>query len=306
MRSPLQTVLVAVFPEPVLAALQADPPPGAVVVPWDSPELTQTAVIDLAVLDPDASRAELESVAGRNVRIAQLLSAGFEAAQAALPPAIQLANAKGVYDPSVSEWALAAILAMQRNFPAEWLNQRGHAWVRQVSSSLHGQVVTIVGYGAIGQAFERFLAPFDVEVLKVDRVVRDGVHPVEDLPELARRTTILVSFLPASQSTQHLISAEVLASLPSGALVVNAGRGPVLDTAALEAELWAGRLRAALDVVETEPLPQDSTLWDAPGLFLSPHVAGQTDQAWPRRIDLVRRQIQRLVEGAEPVNLVLR
>jgi phosphoglycerate dehydrogenase-like enzyme len=289
---------VVVFPDVIRAGLAHEQ------VEVLAPEQAGDGPIDVVVLAPDATQGDFEWVRGHSIGLVQLLSAGFEKALGYLPPGSRLANAKGVYDPGVSEWALAAVLAMQREFPRELRAQDRGIWDRRVTGSLHGRTVAILGYGAIGRAFEGLLAAFDVRVLRVDAFRADGVHPVSALPQVAKETDILVSFLPADPSTDHLISAEVLASLPDGALVVNCGRGSVLDSAALEAELRAGRLRSALDVMEIEPIPPDATLWSAPNLLLSPHVAGQTDQADKRRLALVQEQVARLVAGQPPINLV--
>jgi phosphoglycerate dehydrogenase-like enzyme len=168
--------------------------------------------------------------------------------------------------------------------------------------------VTVVGYGAIGSAIATRFEAFRTEVTVVARTARmqDGrqVHAFGDLPELARTTDVLVLIAPLTDETEGLVDAELLAALPDGALVVNVARGKVVDTDALVAELRSGRLSAALDVTDPEPLPAGHPLWTTPNTVLTPHVGGNTDLSVPRSLDLVRRQVAALAEGRPFENLI--
>jgi phosphoglycerate dehydrogenase-like enzyme len=150
------------------------------------------------------------------------------------------------------------------------------------------------------------LDPFGVTFSRVARRAREGVQTVEALPGLLPRTDVLVVLLPLSDGTRGLVDHHVLGALPDGALVVNAGRGGVLDTEALLSELRAKRLRAALDVVDPEPLPSDHPLWKAPGVLVSPHVAGDSQRADEAAVRMMGEQLRRLAWGAPLLNVVER
>jgi phosphoglycerate dehydrogenase-like enzyme len=172
------------------------------------------------------------------------------------------------------------------------------------SNTLLRSRVTILGHGSIGQTVARFLEPFEVELLKVASRRRDGVHGPEDLPELLPRTDVLIILTPRNEQTLGMIDAGALAALPDGAVVVNAARGGIVDEEALLAELRSGRLRAALDVAEPDPLPPDHPLRAAPGLVYTPHVAGATTQTIPRVFGFVGEQLRRHLSG-EPLDNVV-
>ena len=166
----------------------------------------------------------------------------------------------------------------------------------------------VLGHGAIGAAVARRLEAFEVDLVRVASRARDEdgvtVHGVADLPRLLPTVDAVVAVLPLTEATRGLLGADALAALPDDAVVVNVGRGAVVDTDALVAEVTAGRLRAALDVVEPEPLPAQHPLWRAPGVILTPHVGGYTDATVPRMAALVRRQVDALLAGGPPVNVV--
>src|SRR5690606_16065286 len=150
----------------------------------------------------------------------------------------------------------------------------------------------------------RRLEAFEVDVVPVASRARreDGVdvHGVDALPDLLPTVDAVVVTLPGGPGTHHLLDAPALAALPEGAVVVNVGRGTVVDTDALVAEVRAGRLRAALDVVDPEPLPEGHPLWGLPGVLISPHVGGASSATEPRLAALVRRQAQALRAGRTP------
>jgi phosphoglycerate dehydrogenase-like enzyme len=130
------------------------------------------------------------------------------------------------------------------------------------------------------------------------------VHAITDLPALLPSADVVVLVLPLTDETRGLVDASFLASMKDGALLVNVARGAVVDTDALVKELTSGRLRAAVDVVDPEPLPADHPLWDCPGLLVSPHVGGSSSAMWPRAYRLVRDQLHRIAAGEEPVNIM--
>jgi phosphoglycerate dehydrogenase-like enzyme len=199
---------------------------------------------------------------------------------------------------------LTAILASIREIPRFVRQQDEHLWQSKDTTELAGRRVLIVGYGSIGSAIERRLAGFEVEITKVARRARAGVHSIDELPELLPYADVVVVIVPLTDETRGLVDAGFLARLPDGALLVNASRGPVVDAGVLLAELHSGRITAALDVTEEEPLPADNPLWSAPGLLLTPHVGGDTTNYRGRLHSLVRDQVVRHLAGEPLVNVV--
>src|SRR5699024_10357509 len=138
----------------------------------------------------------------------------------------------------------------------------------------------------------------------VARRARDGVRPIEDVHDLLPEHDACVVIVPMTDATRGLVDARFLAAMPDGAVLVNAARGPVVDTDALMAELSSGRLRAALDVTDPEPLAADHPLWTAPGLLLTPHVGGSVPLAMRRAFRVAAEQIAQFAQGNAPANLV--
>jgi phosphoglycerate dehydrogenase-like enzyme len=217
---------------------------------------------------------------------------------------VTLCDAGGARDVPVAEWVIAAILASTKDLGELRDRQREHRWEWRRSSELAGSTVMILGYGAIGAAVEARLAPFDVEIIRVARRARRGVHSAEKLASLLGLADIVVVLLPLTPATTGLLDADLLARLRPGALLVNAARGPILDTAALLDLLRSERIRAVLDVTDPEPLGADHPLWDAPGLLLTPHLAGDTLAAERRAFGLVGEQVRRYVAGKPLANVV--
>ncbi len=238
------------------------------------------------------------------LRLIQLMSAGAERVIPYLPAGVTLCNARGAPDAAVAEWIVAAILAQVRGLPAFLAAQQRGAWKFAEAPSLAGQTVLIVGYGSIGEATERVLTPFGVTVERVARHSRPGVAGVDDLPVMLPRADVVVLLVPVTPDTVALADARFLGLMRDGALLVNAARGPIVDTAALLAELQSGRLRAALDVTDPEPLPAGHPLWSAPGLLLTPHVAGATTQTIPNALVIVRDQLARYAAGQPLRNVI--
>jgi phosphoglycerate dehydrogenase-like enzyme len=234
------------------------------------------------------------------LRLIQLMSAGAENAIPYVPPGVTLCNARGAHDPAVAEWIMAVILAETRQLPRFIAAQQAGAWRPAASQPLAGQTVLIVGYGSIGQAVEHLLVPFGVTVERVARHARPGVSSTDDLPAVLPRADIVILLVPVTPDTIDLVDARFLGLMHDHALLVNAARGSIVDTAALLAQLSSGRLRAALDVTDPEPLPPGHPLWSAPGLLLTPHVAGTTTDAIPRALAIVKDQLVRYAAG-EPL-----
>ncbi|MFI7546297.1 2-hydroxyacid dehydrogenase [Actinoplanes sp. NPDC049599] len=244
------------------------------------------------------------------LRVVQLLSAGADKWAGQVPPGVQLCDASGVHDASVAEWVLGAVIGSLRRFPAFARAQQRHEWAPEAftpAPELTGKRVLIVGAGSIGRAVEERLAPFEVTVTRVARTARpeQDVHGVGDLPGLLPAAEIVVLLVPLTEQTRGLVDGSFLAALPDGALLVNAARGPVVDTAALLTEVATGRIGAALDVTDPEPLPAGHPLWDLPNVLITPHVGGAVAGLLPRAYRLAGAQLRRFAAGEPLVNRVV-
>jgi phosphoglycerate dehydrogenase-like enzyme len=234
------------------------------------------------------------------LRVVQALTAGYDHVLPYLPTGVALCNAGGVHDASTAELAVALALAALRGIPDFVRGQDSGEWRYARHDALADRTVLIVGYGGVGAAVERRLAGFEVTVTRVARRARDGVAPMSDLPELLPRADVVVLSVPLTAQTRGMVDREFLARMRDGALLVNVARGPVVNTDALLAELRTGRLRAALDVTDPEPLPPDHPLWTAPGILISPHVGGNSTAFLPRAYRLIVDQLTRYAAG-EPL-----
>jgi phosphoglycerate dehydrogenase-like enzyme len=238
-----------------------------------------------------------------DLKFVQSFSAGVDHLLPLIPPGVLLCNAVGVHDTAVSEWVMAAILAMGRRLP-EFLDAQHRAeWNRDSGNSiedLEGNSVLVLGHGSIGRALALRLAPFGARIVGVARHAREGVESPDALPRLLPEADIVVDLLPLTPETQKLVDREFLASMKAGALLVNAGRGRTVDTDALLESLRSGHIRAALDVTDPEPLPADHPLWHAPNLLLTPHVAGTVNRWEARAYRFAGEQIRRYA-AVEPL-----
>jgi phosphoglycerate dehydrogenase-like enzyme len=242
-----------------------------------------------------------------DLHVVQTLSAGVDWLVDDVPAGVTLCDAAGVHDVPVSEWTATAILAMQRELPLQLGWQKTATWHRPGPEidDLEGSTVLILGYGSIGRAVEARLAPFGVDVIRVARTPREGVSGLADLNALLPRADVVVILLPLTSETRGLVDARFLAAMHDGALLVNAARGSIVDTAALVAEVQRGRLRAALDVTDPEPLPDGHPLWSAPGVLITPHTAGSSRRFRARAWRFVADQIGRYVRGEPLQNVVV-
>lgn len=223
---------------------------------------------------------------------------------------MRLCNAKGVHEASTAELTVALVLASLRGIPGFVRGQDAEEWRSGFYPALADKSVLIVGYGSIGAAIEDRLAPF--ECARVARVARSAratergpVHALTDLPDLLPQADVVIVSTPLTEETKGLAGAEFLGRMKDGALFVNVARGQVADTKALLAELESGRIRAALDVTDPEPLPPGHPLWHAPGVVISPHVGGSTSAFMPRAKRLLADQLTRYAAGDALRNEVL-
>ncbi len=257
------------------------------------------------LVPPFDSPAVLQMLAQMpKLAVVQAISAGTEGLLPWVPAGVTLCNARGTRDVAVAEWVLAAILAMEKRLPTFARRQAEHLWSHELLDELAGKRALVVGYGSIGRCVAERLTALGVHVEGVAATGRPGVHGVEALPGLLGAADIVVLLVPLTPSTRQLFDDLMLARMPADALLVNASRGAVVDTGALLRHLTAGHIRAALDVTDPEPLPRNHPLWDAPGLLLTPHLAGDSPQAEQRVYRFVGEQIRRYARGEPLLNVV--
>jgi phosphoglycerate dehydrogenase-like enzyme len=273
-----------------------EPMPGdpAEVTFWVPPFLAAGDVVEFATRLP-------------RVEVIQLLSAGADAWTGRVPEGVILCDARGVHDSSTAEWVLTAILASLRRFDYFAQAQAAGRWsYGEVSPTdeLAGKRVLIIGAGSIGTAVARRLEPFDVSLTLVARTARAGVHGIAELPGLLPQADVVVLLVPLTEQTRGLADAGFFAALPDGALFVNAARGPVADTTALAEAAGSGRIFAALDVTDPEPLPAGHPLWLMPNVLITPHVAGSVRGLLSRAYRLAGEQLRRHLAGAPLGNVV--
>lgn len=241
------------------------------------------------------------------LRVVQTLTAGVDDVAPYVPDHVTLCNAAGVHDASTAELAVALALASGRHLDEFARNQERGLWKRDFGTAIADRRVLILGYGGIGAAIEARLLPF--EVASVTRVARRArteplAHGTSELLDLLGQTDVLFVIAPLTDETRGIIGAEALSRLPDGALVVNVARGPLVDTDALLAETRSGRLHAALDVTDPEPLPADHPLWHVENVLVSPHVGGASTAFFPRADRMIKAQLERLAAGEPLANVV--
>ncbi len=314
------------YPATISADLLRDFPEGIELIPV-SDKMDHDVEIDVWIPDPYPARAMRGWPRLHGVKLVLSMLAGTEWIPPVVGPHVTICNARGAHNISTAEWTLAAILAMLKYFPLYLDIQQSGVWKRRFEASAHyakitgdtrpihpdvmleeltGKTVLLVGYGAIGKEIERMLAPFDVEMLRVARSARSEpeVHAVSELDSLLARAEVVVLILPSTRETRGLIGSRQLRLMRQGALLVNAARGPIVDTDALVEALKSDRIRAAVDVTEPDPLPEGHPLWSCPNLFITPHVGASTPQFSPRALRIASEELRRYMNG-EPLHNVV-
>lgn len=278
-----------------------------VLIPPDPGPLPDLSRVDLIVPIGRVRQPLLDALsAPGRLRVIQTLSAGVDWLVGRVPEGVMVCNARGVYDGPLAEWVVGAILAFQRGLVRARDAQARREWDSFEPDELAGRRVVILGFGSIGTAVAERMRPFGVEIVGVARTRRDGVLGLDDLDDVLPRAEVLVDLLPLTRETAGLLDARRLGLLPDGALLVNAGRGRTVETPALVAELERGRLQAALDVTDPEPLPAGHPLWTLPNVLISPHVAGDSSAATVRAFALAGDQVRRFAAGQPLINQVAR
>lgn len=264
--------------------------------------------LDMVVMPYAFDASGLAYLKGMNTKLVQLANIGFDGVAAQAPAGLTIANAATVHETATAEMTLALILAAQRSLPRLVRSQERHVWDRFRVKGLADCKVIIVGVGGVGSAIADRLEPFEVETVRVASHEREDerghVYSTEQLADLLPTADIVVLAVPLNDSTYHLADDSFFARMQDDSLFVNIARGKVADTEALTAH--AGRIRVALDVVDPEPLPEDSPLWDNPDVLIAPHLGGTTAAQYPRHNAMLGRQIQHLLAGEPVENVVIR
>jgi phosphoglycerate dehydrogenase-like enzyme len=238
------------------------------------------------------------------LRVVQSLTAGTDHIAPHVPESVTLCNAVGVHDASTAELAVGLMIAAQRELPAHVRAQDSGRWELRMTRALADSRVLIIGAGNIARAIDRRLQPMQCATTLVGRTARAGVRAVDELPDLLPNADIVVLILPLNDATRGMVDKQFLARMADGALLVNMARGPIVVTDDLVEAVAAGRIRAALDVTDPEPLPAGHPLWSLPGVIVTPHEGGASDALWPRAHRLVSEQLRRLAAGQELLHVV--
>ncbi|MEE2524640.1 2-hydroxyacid dehydrogenase [Pseudarthrobacter sp. J47] len=276
---------------------------------WDLTGPPPAQQFDLLVPPYMGKPAGLAALHGVETGLVQGQSIGYDGVADVLPDGCVFANAAGVHETSTAELAVGMMIASQRGLADFARNQATGTWDTHMLPSLADRRVLLVGYGGVGKAVEARLLPFETHVTRMASRARDTdsgpVLGIDALYDQLPLHDIVVVTVPLSEQTRQLVDARFLAAMPDGALLVNVARGQVADTEAILKETSSGRLRAALDVTEPEPLPADHALWTVPGVLITPHVGGASSAMFPRMVRLIKQQISLMLDGKEPVNVVL-
>lgn len=308
------------------AGLLADFPKEVELIPLPR-ELDHDVEIEVWIPDPYPTRNAHIVPHLRGVKLVLSMMAGTEWIPGAMGPHVTICNARGAHNISTAEWTLSAILAMLKHFPLFLDIQRAGEWKRRFEASseyaeitgdarklyppvmleeLTGKTVLLVGYGSIGKEIERMLEPFHVELIRIARTTRENpkVHAASELDGLLARAQVIVLILPSSAETRWLIDARQFSLMQQGALLVNAARGPIVNTDALVEALQSGKIRAALDVTDPEPLPAGHPLWKCPNLLITPHVGASSPEFARRSLQIAANELRRYIAG-EPLRNVV-
>jgi phosphoglycerate dehydrogenase-like enzyme len=319
-------MLRVAFPSTLPPELLRDFPEGVELIPV-SEKLDHDLDIDVWIPDPFPTRAMRAWPHLRGVKLVLSLLAGTEWIPPVVGPHVTICNAHGAHNVATAEWTIAAILTMLKYLPLYLDIQHSGVWKRRFEVPAHyaqltgdtrplyppvmledlsGKTVLLVGYGAIGKEIERMLAPFRVDLIRVARTARatPTVHPVSELDALLPSADIVVLILPSTAESRWLIDAPQLALMRQGALLVNAARGPIVNTDALVNALRAGKIRAALDVTDPEPLPEGHPLWSCPNLLITPHIGASSPNFAPNALRTAAEELGRYMNG-EPLHNVV-
>ncbi|MEY4677999.1 MAG: hypothetical protein RI992_714 [Actinomycetota bacterium] len=241
----------------------------------------------------------------KNLKVLQMPNAGYDDAIEYVREGITLCNGKSIHDDSTAELAVGLTIASLRGFPDFVRNQDKSAWVHVKNQSINDKKIGIIGFGSIGSTIAKMLSGFSVEIIPFTQSGRDNTIAISNLDKHLPTLDVVILILPLTAESKHLFNAKRLSLMKDGSLLVNVARGPIVDTDALVKELNSGRITAALDVTDPEPLPSDHPLWKAKGVLISPHVGGNTSAFEKRARKLIESQLQLLAEGKSLNNVIV-
>ena len=290
-------------------------------------DLDHDVEIDVWIPDPYPTRNTQIVPHLRGVKLVLSMMAGTEWIPGAMGPHVTICNARGAHNISTAEWTVSAILGMLKHFQLFLDVQRSGEWKRRFEAvkeyegitgdtrehyppvmleELTGKTVLLVGYGSIGKEIERMLEPFHVDLIRVARTTRENpkVHAVSELDSVIPQAQVVVLILPSTAESRGLIGARQFALMKQGTLLVNAARGPVVNTDALVEALQSERIRAALDVTDPEPLPDGHPLWKCPNLLITPHVGASSPEFARRSLKVAADELRRYMAGEPLLNVV--
>lgn len=322
----LNPMLRVGYPATLMPELLRELPEGIELIPVPD-KMDHDVEVDVWIPDPYPTRAQRAWPHLRGVKLVLSMLAGTEWIPGTVGSHVTICNAHGAHNVATAEWTLAAILTMLKQFPLYIDIQRSQNWRRRSEANaayetisgdtrphhppvtleeLTGKTVLIVGHGAIGKEIERMLTPFDVDILRVARTARTNpeVHPTSALDTLLPRADVVVLILPYTPETRWLIDRPQLALMRQGALLVNAARGAIVNTDALVEALQAGRIRAAIDVTDPEPLPAGHPLWSCPNLLITPHIGASSPQFARNALRVAAAELRRYMNGEPLKNIV--
>ena len=250
----------------------------------------------------------------QGLRWVHLTSAGYtrydrdDLRAALLGRGARLTNSSSVFDEPCAQHLLAFMLAQARQLPASLADQLGErTWVYEdlrpkTRLLLPGQVVLLLGYGAISRRLAELLAPFRMNLVAIRRAPMGNepipTYSVAELETWLPKADHIVNALPASPSTTRLLDARALALVKPGAQLYNIGRGTTVDQEALVQALESGRLAGAyLDVTDPEPLPSGHPLWRAPNCCITPHIGGGHAEEYPNLVEHFLDNLRRFEAG---------
>lgn len=289
-----------------------DLPEGVTLDLWPMTDPPQGRV-DLAVMPYLVGAELLRVLDGADVGWVQSQSLGYDNVENFLPAGIGFSNAVGVHEAATAEIALGLILAAQRNLAEHVLDQKRAVWRPRFGPGLQSLTALVIGVGGVGGLIAEHLTRFGMDVIRSASRARTDehgtVHGPDEVAELVGRADVVVLATPLTPETRGFFGSGLIARMKPGALLVNIGRGALVDTDALVAACMGEHVRAALDVVDPEPLPPDHPLWSAPGVLITPHVGGRSTTMINRVAALVARQIRHLAAGEpmeNPVAAVMR
>jgi phosphoglycerate dehydrogenase-like enzyme len=320
------TMLRVGYPAVLPIELFRDYPEGIELIPIAG-TLDHDVEIDVWIPDPYSNVALKARPHLTGIKLVLSLMAGTEWIPAAVGPHVTICSATGAHNIATAEWTIAAILAMLKYFPLYQEIQRAGVWKQRFKIPAHyaeitgdkrllyppvmqeeltGKTVLLVGYGSIGKEIERMLEPFNVNLIRMARSARTDptVHSVGDLDALLPQASVVILILPSTAESHHLIGARQMELMQQGTLLVNSARGPIVDTHALVAALQAGRIRAAVDVTDPEPLPDGHPLWSCPNLLITPHVGGSSPMFAARAVKVAEGELRRYMAGEPLKNVV--